>query len=65
MENLTTQPYEKLVIRLGELDQQADLTFYTEERVAQIKREMAHIVFELVQREIEIGLYNKGDIDEQ
>lgn len=65
MENLTNQPYEKLVHRLGELDEQSSLDFHTPERVAQMKREMSHIVFELMCREQELGLYNTEDLEDE
>ena len=54
MENLTNQPYERLVHNQSELDEQSSLNFHTPEQVAQMKREMAHIVFELMCREQEL-----------
>ena len=63
MSNYINQPYEALVHRLGELDEQVSLDFYTPDRVNQLRREMAHIVSELMCREEEIGLYNTEDLE--
>jgi len=65
MENFVDAAYNKLLHRLGELDEQASLDFHTAERVAQMKREMAHIVFELMCREQELGIYNTEDLENE
>ena len=65
MENYIDAAYNKLLHRLGELDEQNSAEFYNEERVAQIRREMAHIVFELMCREQELGLYNTEDLEDE
>jgi len=60
-----TWAYNDLRAKLGELDAYQEQEHITGERLNEIRRVMAHIVFELLMREQEIGLHNTEDLEDE